>query len=128
MKHLIYTAIFIFTTFSFAQNTGMIVGKILDNELNDSPLVLASVSIKGGTKEVHTDLTGLFVIENLEAGNYTLVCNFAGYETKEIKVLVDALKPAEVKVSLAASGVSLFELASLATTSKKEDQNTVASK
>lgn len=122
MKQLFYTAIFIFSTFSFGQNTGLIIGKILDKELNNSPLVLANVSIKGTTTEANTDLSGMFVVENLKDGDYTLVCSFVGYETQEIMVHVDAFEPTEIKLSLAASTVSLLELASLATVAQKEDK------
>lgn len=124
MKHLIYTALFLFTTLSFGQNTGLIVGKVLDNEMNDAPLVLANVSVKGTSINLNTDLTGLFVVENLEAGDYTIVCSFAGYETKEINVHVDALQPAEVKLSLAASTISLDELALLTAVAQKNDKST----
>lgn len=123
MKQLIYTAIFLFTAFSFSQNTGLIVGKILDSELNNSPLVLANVAIKGSKTQVNTDLTGLFVIENLEAGDYTLVCSFAGYETKELKVHVDAEKPVELTLSLAASTISLSELALITSVAQKDDKS-----
>jgi hypothetical protein len=111
MKHLIYITVFLFTVFSFGQNTGLIVGKVLDKEMNDSPLVFANVSLKGTEAEVTTDITGLFIIENLEPGDYTLVCSFVGYETQEIKLHLDAFVPTEVKISLAASSVSLNELA-----------------
>lgn len=113
MKHLIYITVFLFTAFSFGQNTGLIVGKILDKEMNDSPLVFAKVTIKEIAVEVTTDITGLFLIENLEPGDYTLVCSFVGYETQEIKLHLDAFVPTEVKISLAASSVSLNELALL---------------
>lgn len=124
MKHLIYISLFLLTTTSFGQNTGLIVGKIMDNELNNAPLVLANVSVKGTDITLNTDLTGLFVIENLEAGDYTLVCGFAGYETQEIKVHVDVLKPTEIKLSLAASTVSLSELALLTSIAQKDDKST----
>ena len=123
MKHLIYSAIFLFTAISFGQNTGLIVGKILDKELSDSPLVLANVSIKGSAIEVNTDMTGLFVIENLEAGTYTLVCSFAGYETQEMNVHVDPLQPTELKLYLAASSISLSELALLTSIAQKDTKS-----
>ncbi|MFI0428689.1 carboxypeptidase-like regulatory domain-containing protein [Mariniflexile sp. HMF6888] len=123
MKHLIYLSLFLLTATSFGQNTGLIVGKIMDNELNNAPLVLANVSVKGTAINSNTDLTGMFIIENLEAGDYTLVCSFAGYETQEIKVHVDALKPAEVKLSLAASTISLSELALLTSVTQKDDKS-----
>jgi len=125
MKPIIYIVVFLFTTFSFGQSMGLIVGKVLDKEANNEPLVLANVSIKGSTAEFSTDMTGLFVIENLETGHYTLVCSFAGYETQEIKVYVDALKPVEIKLSLAASTVSLSELALITGVSQKDDKSLV---
>ncbi|MFI1744513.1 carboxypeptidase-like regulatory domain-containing protein [Thalassobellus sediminis] len=111
MKHLLYISIFLITAFSFGQNTGLVVGKVLDKEMNDAPLVLANVSIKGTSIKSETDLTGLFVIENLEAGDYTLVCSFVGYESQEMNIHVDSMNPAEVKLSLAASSISLDDLA-----------------
>ena len=126
MKHLIYISLFLVTAFTFGQNTGMIVGKVLDSELNDAPLVFANVSIKGTSINLNTDLTGLFIVENLEAGDYTLMCSFAGYETKEINVHVDVLQPAEVKLSLAASTISLGDLALLTSVAQKEDKSVTA--
>ena len=123
MKRFIYISFFLLTATSFGQNTGLIVGKIMDDELNNAPLVLANVSVKGTAINSNTDLTGLFIIENLEAGDYTLVCSFAGYETQEIKVHVDALKPAEIKLSLAASTISLSELALLTSVVQKDDKS-----
>ncbi len=117
----------LFATVNYAQNTGLIVGKVMDNELDNTPLVFANVSLKGNSTEAQTDLTGLFLIENLEAGDYTLVFSFPGYETQEIKVHVDGLQPIELQVSLAASTISLSELVSLASTSKKEDTTFKAS-
>ncbi len=124
MKHLVTSFIFAFTSLCFSQNTGMVIGKIMDNELENSPLVMANVSVKGTSIDLNTDLTGLFVIENLADGDYTLVCSFAGYETQEIKVHVDALQPVEVKLFLAASTISLGDLALLTAVAQKDDKST----
>ncbi|MFD0835023.1 carboxypeptidase-like regulatory domain-containing protein [Mariniflexile aquimaris] len=126
MKHLVTIILFAFSSLSFSQNTGMLIGKIMDNELQNSPLVMAQVTIKETATQTNTDLTGMFVIENLKAGDYTLVCGFAGYETQEINVHVDALEPAEVKVSLAASTVSFGDLALLSSTAKKDETPFIA--
>ncbi len=109
------------SAWGFSQNTGLIVGKITDETLNNSPLVLASVSIKGTEIKASTDQTGLFVIENLNAGNYTLVCSFLGYESKEVNVQVDALNPLELKLSLAASTISIDDLAAITSIAQKEE-------
>nr|WP_233164050.1 carboxypeptidase-like regulatory domain-containing protein [Snuella sedimenti] len=112
----------LFTSFCFGQNNGMIVGKIMDKELDNSPLVLANVSVKGTDLRANTDITGLFLIENLKDGDYTLVCSFLGYETKEVKVRVQSEKPAEVKLSLGASSISLDDLEAITSIAQKEDK------
>ncbi|GAA4289644.1 carboxypeptidase-like regulatory domain-containing protein [Aestuariibaculum suncheonense] len=122
MKRLFFVAAMLISAMSFSQNTGLVVGKIMDAEVNNAPLVLANVAIKGTETKVDTDQTGLFVIENLEAGDYTLVCSFIGYETKEINVHVDAFEPTELKLTLAASTISLDDLALLTATADKGDK------
>lgn len=126
MKHLLYSVIFFFTAFSFAQNTGVIVGKLLDNEVKNAPLVFANITVKETAKNVNTDISGFFTVENLEAGNYTLICSFTGYETQEIKVRVDVLQPTELIASLAASTVSLVDLASLVQSLPEKDSKQVS--
>lgn len=119
MKRLFIVAAMLISAVSFSQNTGLVVGKIMDAEVNNAPLVLANVTIKGTETKVDTDQTGLFLLENLEAGDYTLVCSFVGYETKEIKIHVDAFEPTEIKLSLAASTISFEDLALLTATAEK---------
>lgn len=127
MKHFIIFLMLLFTAFGFAQNTGLIVGKVLDKEFNNNPLVLANVSVKGTLLESTTNQTGLFVIENIKDGDYTLVCSFVGYETKEIKVNVVSGKTENIKVSLGASTISLEDLALISNaTSQKGDKKVTA--
>ena len=124
MKKIFYLFIMLFATVTYSQNTGLIIGKVMDNEMDNAPLVFANMSIKGASTEVQTDLTGLFLIENLEAGDYTLVCSFPGYDTQEIKVHVDALQPIELQVILSASTFSLSELSGFTTMAQKDDKST----
>ena len=122
MRHLITFFILIFTSFCFSQHTGLIVGKLLDKEFDNNPLVFANISIKGTSIKSTTDQTGLFVIENLEDGDYTLVCSFVGYETKELKVKVVSGESEYIKTSLSASTISFLELASIANISEKNNK------
>ena len=45
---------------------------------------LLHVTIKGTTKGTTTDFDGLYQIENIEPGTYTVVFSFVGYETLEV--------------------------------------------
>ncbi|GGK13458.1 hypothetical protein GCM10007962_04710 [Yeosuana aromativorans] len=113
MKSLFTLVLLAFSTLGFAQNTGIVVGKVTDNAVNNEPLIYANISIKGTAIEASTDMTGLFHIENLADGDYTLICSFAGYETKELNIHVSAMEPTQIALSLNPSTVSLNDLAAL---------------
>lgn len=101
-KYILVLFLLLFSAVSFAQNSGLIVGNVLDKELENSPLAFANISLKGTDFKTTTDLTGLFFLENIADGEYTLVCSFAGYQSKEIKIKVSSEKPAEVLLHLGA--------------------------
>ncbi|TAI47956.1 TonB-dependent receptor [Flagellimonas allohymeniacidonis] len=115
------TLLFTFICISgFAQQSGGIVGKLTDKELNNDPLAFANVIIKGTTQGTTSDFDGLFEIENVEPGTYTLVISFLGYETLEIpNVVVEAGKVAQINAGLGASSVGLDEV--VVTTSARQD-------
>ncbi|MDY8134967.1 TonB-dependent receptor [Aquimarina sp. 2201CG5-10] len=104
-----------------AQETGSITGTLLDKEANDQPLPFANVLIKGTTKGTTTDFDGLYTIENLEPGNYTLEFSFIGYETLDKEVVVKANETLTVNASIGASAAALDEVI-IKTTTKKESE------
>ena len=104
-----------------AQTTGSIIGKLTDKEYNNEPLAFANVIIKGTTKGTTSDFDGLYSIEHLEPGTYTLHFSFVGYETQEINVNVIAGKITEVNVPLGASAAALDEVV-ITTTTKRESE------
>ena len=122
MRLLLFLFALLFSGFSFAQNTGIIIGNVLDNELNNDPLAFANVSVKDSNFVANSDLTGLFHLENLEEGKHILVFSFAGYETKELEVEVISGLPTDVKISLSANRISLNDLASVSNISGKDDK------
>ena len=108
-------------TLSHAQNTGSVVGKLTDKEYNNEPLAFANILIKGTTKGTTSDFDGLYQLENLDPGIYTLVFSFVGYETVEIQATVVAGKVTEVNVPMGASAASLDEVI-ITTTAKRESE------
>jgi hypothetical protein len=126
MKQLFTLLLLTFSSLGFAQNMGLIVGKVIDKDMNNEPLVFANLSIKGTTIESTTDITGLFLLENLADGDYTLVCNFVGYETKELNVHVNSMEPTEINISLKPSTISLNDLVAINSVAKKEENTSIA--
>jgi outer membrane receptor protein involved in Fe transport len=105
-----------------SETTGSIVGRLSDAEMNGEPLPFANVLIKGSTKGATTDMEGLYSIQNLEPGTYTLVFSFVGYETLEIpNVQVVAGKVTEINTELGSSAASLDEVV-ISTVSRKDSE------
>ena len=115
---------FLCAIYGVAQDTGSIIGKLIDKEVNDEPLAFANVLIKGTTKGTTSDFDGLYEIGNLEPGTYTIVFSYLGYETVEIpNVTVEAGKVSTINVPMSASeGVSLDEV--VVTVSARKDSET----
>ncbi|MEC7770481.1 MAG: TonB-dependent receptor [Bacteroidota bacterium] len=120
MKTYLILAFSFFTLMLSAQQSGSVVGKLTDKELNDEPLPFANVLIKGTTIGTTSDFDGLFQIADVEPGTYTLVFSFLGYETLEIpNVVVEAGKVTEINAGLGASSFGLEEV--VVTTSASKD-------
>lgn len=102
------------------QKTGSIAGKLSDREMNGEPLPFANVIIKGTSKGTTSDYDGMYILENMEPGTYTVVFSFVGYETLEVpNVVVEAGKVTEVNTDLGSSAASLDEV--LITTVARRD-------
>src|SRR5690606_21163783 len=121
MKKITLILMLCFAAILNAQNTGSVVGKLIDKEYNDAPLAFANVLIKGTSKGTTSDIDGLYGISDLTTGSYTLVFSFVGYETQEIAVKVVADKVTEVNVPMGASAASLAEVV-ITTTTKRESE------
>ncbi len=118
-QNTILTILLFFTLMmGYAQN-GSIVGKVLDKEVNNDPLPFSNITIKGTTKGTTSDLDGLYQIQNVAPGTYTLIFSFVGYETKEVpNVVVNAGKITTVDVILGANAAALDAVIITTTTRK----------
>ena len=121
MKNLILTLFLVFGITSFAQQTGSVVGKLTDKEMSDEPLAFANILIKGTIKGTTSDYDGLYALEDLEPGTYTLVFSFVGYETQEIEAVVEPGKVTTINVPMGANAAALDEIV-ITTTSRKDSE------
>jgi iron complex outermembrane receptor protein len=71
---------------AYSQDKGMISGKILDAEMYNEPLLMASVSLKDTDFYTLTNFNGNFEIPEVKPGKYTLQIRFLGYEPIDKKV------------------------------------------
>jgi TonB dependent receptor/CarboxypepD_reg-like domain/TonB-dependent Receptor Plug Domain len=83
-----------------AGTRGRIKGKVVDLQTGDA-LIGANVVVVGSTSGANTDANGEFLIQNMEAGVYTLKISYVGYKTITLaNVRVNADLTAYVAIQL----------------------------
>ena len=114
----------LFLGFTYAQEaTGSIAGKLLDKENNNEPLPFANVIVKGTSKGASTDFDGLYEINGVPPGTYTLEFSFTGYQTVEVpNVVVEADKVAVVDATMGATAAALEEVIIKVVTSREREE------
>lgn len=92
MRHIIYKTLLLFFVYclSYGQN-GQISGIVQDNLGIAIPF--ANITLQGIQTGAITDTNGLFEINNIPFGSYTITTSFTGYETSRQKVLITESEP-----------------------------------
>ena len=121
MKKIAILIALCFVGITYAQETGAVTGTLLDKESGEQPLPFANILIKGTTKGTTSDFDGLYTLEGIQPGTYTLEFSFVGYETVNKEVTVVAGQTTTINVSLGASAAALDEVL-IKTTTKKESE------
>jgi len=75
------------TTKLQAQNTGTLVGKITDNDTNES-IIGAAVYIQALANGAVTDLDGKYLVKNIPNGTYTVAFSYLGYQKLEKEITI----------------------------------------
>ena len=124
MKRFLLLSLLLLVTSLQAQEakTGAIGGKLSDKEMNGEPLPFANVLLKDSSKGTTSDYDGIYLLDKLEPGTYTVVFSFVGYETLEVPdVLVTPGKVTEVNTDLGSSAAALDEVV-ITTVSRRDSQ------
>lgn len=111
MRNLLVIIMILFTSLMFGQESGALKGTILDEEVNNEPLMFANVMLKDTDIAVETNLHGNFEIDGLEPGLYTLVISYPGYEERQLPVEVTLDEVSYIQKGLRAKRISLAEVA-----------------
>jgi len=108
MKKIIFISIvllvWIKSMFAQSSGTGTINGFIYD-ESNLETLIGANVYLKENFLGSSTNLSGYFVIPDVPAGEYTLICEYIGYEAKSQKIIVQSNKEKRLHIKLSESAL-----------------------
>ncbi len=123
MKKIFIGLLLLATAQITAQETGSIVGKLTDKELNNEPLAFANILIEGTTKGTTSDFDGLYEIAGLEPGTYTVIYSFLGYETITIPdVNVEADKVTTIDIPMSANAGVELEGVTVTTVARKDSE------
>ncbi|MDC6403997.1 MULTISPECIES: carboxypeptidase-like regulatory domain-containing protein [Maribacter] len=107
MRVLFFAIAGLFTTLMYAQVTGSVRGKILDSEMFNEPLLMASVSLKNTDWSDQTNFNGNFEITDVAPGEYIMEINFLGYEPLEVPIKIKEDEQLVIQESLKAKTLTI---------------------
>ena len=81
---------FLLVSLSFSQSGHYISGKVVDR--NNTPLFGANIILKGTFMGSTSDFDGLYRIDNVDPGKYTLMISYIGYKSQEIELYISKFK------------------------------------
>lgn len=107
LKTLVIYFVFITNSLLFAQNTGIISGKVID-QITNKILIGSNIIVVGTNIGASTNEFGKFTISGLQPGSYQVRASIIGY-TSQLKsdVIVNTAKPTFVSFKLAESIIEL---------------------
>jgi len=120
MKNILFVLTILFSTLLFSQNQGGIKGTVTDNAMNNEPMLFANVQLKGFDTSYQTNFHGNFEISDVEAGEYTLIISYAGYETEELNILVSENKTSQIETDLSPIQISFDDVVGMDTALEEE--------
>jgi hypothetical protein len=97
-KFLSFSLFLLLSQATYAQNATL-TGSVRDAD-NDSPLIDASVVVSGTGKLAASGVGGMYSIENIPAGTYTLVVSYNGYLPQDVRVIVRGGKEVRTDIRL----------------------------
>jgi len=98
--------------FTDSNKEGIIEGVVFDNEVDNSPILLANVTVKNSEITTTSNINGAFSLK-VKPGTYTLIYSFIGYKTVEVEnVIVASNETTQQLQTLSALEVT-FDISSL---------------
>ncbi|WP_298485015.1 TonB-dependent receptor [uncultured Maribacter sp.] len=105
-KSLLISFLFLYNYSTLTAQEGKINGVVSEN---NTPIPFANVLLKGTIKGTSTDEEGAFTLQNLSAGDYTLLVSVLGYQPYAKKIALKEKESKTVVINLIASSEELEE-------------------
>lgn len=122
LKYILLPALLFLSFFAYSQNniTGNLEGHIKGD--NGHPVETALVTIKGTTIGEYTDVYGEFHLNNIPAGNHTIIVSGVGLKEHSVQIKVEANKTTHIPDIKVENSVELAEIAVTAKTEARKQQ------
>ena len=103
-------------TISMLAQKGIVRGNVFDQ--NGQPVAYANVNLLGTSKSTTSDNEGFYNMSGIEAGRYTLVATFIGYDTARVEINLKAGSIVNQRLTIKEGGQTLNEVS---VTAQKKD-------
>jgi len=124
MKSSLYFIVLFLTFSTFTYGQSLVSGKLTDAQ-NSEALIQATVMIDGTENGTVTDVEGNYQL-SLNAGKYTLVFNYVGYQPEKRTIEVDGTNPLQLDVALKGELVSDVVIITEGKYEKKLEESSVS--
>jgi len=119
-KEIFYVLLFLISTQLYAQ-TGILTGQVKDKKTGET-LIGATIVIEGTQKGTITDFDGNFILPNIEAGNYNIICSYISYESQITSLIINDNDEKVINFDLEESVISLDEVTVVAEKRRETEQ------
>ena len=108
MKQLLFLLSVLIINNTFAQK-GNIRGFVYEKESGE-PVIFCNVFLKGTTVGAATDINGMYNLSKVNAGSYTLVVSYIGYDTTEVNINLEKGKILSQNIEIKKATIKLNEV------------------
>lgn len=106
LRPLLAAFLFILIHAALSAQAGVIRGNVFDAETGE-PIAFGTVQLVGTDRGVNTDIDGFFSFGSLEAGNYTLLASYVGYDSAQAVIRLAEGEIAYQRLQLRSSAINL---------------------
>lgn len=110
MKKILFLGLLFCSVGLFSQNQGSIKGTVMDKAMNNEPLLMANIQIKGQDAVIQSNFHGNFEISDISAGTHTLVISYLGYETEEMNIEIVANEVTSIAAHLSPMKINVSDV------------------
>lgn len=125
-KNLFICIIAFICSFNLSAQTGVLKGRVFNN-INNEPIPFATIYIDELKKGTTSDENGVYKIDQLIPGTYTILTSFLGFKnTLSKEILISSTKPTTLNISLIEETAQLSEVELKTNPFRKKEESLIS--